>query len=83
MPTDDLLIAFWKCLRDDLSGNGVLCHEVPANIRQSPYPEQREYERAKIKRQASEFIGSDEFGIWARVSGFTPEALLSRFQEVS
>lgn len=78
-PLDNLITAFWKCLRDDLRGRGCLLGEVPYAYQR--HPSRSDFERGMIKNNAIEFLQSDEFAIWARLSGFQPDELRPRFEQ--
>lgn len=81
MPIDDLVIAFWKTLKDDLDGRGCTCNEIPYRYRRFGYQERVTIERGMLQENAREFVDSPEFDIWSRLSGFAPDDLRRRFNE--
>jgi hypothetical protein len=82
-PIDNLITAFWKCLADDLKGKGCTLHELPYRMRKDPTLDKVKAERDIIQAKAHDFLDSEEFDIWSRVSGFAPADLRRRFKELA
>ncbi len=82
-PENNLMVAFWKCLRDDLTGRGCTTDSLPANQRKLPYFKRVRIERRRLQNDAQLFIDSDDFNTWSVWSGFDSDYLRERFNGIS
>ena len=82
-PEEQLLKAFWTCLRDDLLGHGRTSDNLPYHQRRLPYSERVTIERGNLQRDAHLFVESPDFNWWANQSGLDVDYLRVRLYELS
>jgi len=77
-PVLTFLSHFWRCLLDDLRGEGVPTNELPSKLRGLPYREKVRIERERYMQEARQFLTSDDFVWWARLSNFDAGTMRAR-----
>ncbi len=78
VPEEQLLAAFWICLRNDLGGIGCTSDSLPSAQRRLPYTERVIIERTQLQESAQEFLESHDFEWWANQSGFDATQLRTK-----
>ena len=73
IPEYNLLGAFWKNIRNDITGNG--CILTIDGLSHLSYERRVTEERRILRKDALDFIYTQDFVQWADVSGANPEAL--------
>lgn len=67
-PYLDLVAAMWIQVKKDITGEGVLCGDLPDPLEEAQV----------IRTEALEFVGSADFEQWSHLSGLEPEDMRER-----
>ena len=81
-PEQNLIHAFWKCLRDDLAGRGCTSDDLTPDERRLPYAERVIIEREQLRSKALEFLPTHDFAYWSGLSHLNPDNLRGRFHAI-
>ena len=82
-PEDDLVRAFWKCIRDDIIGRGCTSDNLSPSQRRLPYGDRVILEREQLADSAREYLHTDDFEEWANISHLNHEELRDKFYAIS
>ena len=81
-PYYDLIAAFWRCLRADLEGRGVVAFDDMSNQRSQPAVKWVTIEREVLQEKAQEFLTESDFNWWAIIAGFDAQEMRTRCQSL-
>ena len=70
VPEYNLLVLFWKSIRDDITGNGCIDPSAYLIHRRRVWAE-----RYILRQDALTFLDTPDFVNWAQLSGADPDAL--------
>ena len=78
LPEELFLAAFWRCLNNDLRGNGCTFDSLPYSQRGLPYTERVIIERTQLQENAKQFLDSPDFKWWADCSNLDATQLRTK-----
>ncbi len=81
-PEQELIRAFWKCLKDDISGRGCTLDNLSPEQKLLPYSERVILEREQLQAEATSFLTTDDFSYWSGLSHLNPDKLRGRFHAI-
>ena len=81
-PEQNLIHAFWKCVRDDLAGRGCTSEDLTLEQRRLPYAERVIIEREQLREAAWDFLDTGDFSYWAGLSHLDTANLRGRFYAI-
>ncbi len=81
-PEQNLMHAFWKCVRDDIAGRGCTLDNLTPEERRLPYDERVIIEKEQLRVEALGFLETKDFDYWSGLSHLNPDKLRGRFHAI-
>ncbi len=81
-PEQNLIHAFWKCLRDDIAGRGCTSDDLSPEQRRLEYKDRVIIERENLQNSGLDFLKTNDFDFWAGLSHLNPAKLRGRFYAI-